>query len=131
MQGQGWRLEGGRYAPWLPDAQGRWASALGVAFGFEGIWLLVSAADGRTVPREGRILRSVAESRAAGLAEGLLVGRSMLLRLLTVRFGSPPPAVEARLGALTDLAALDALADEALISLSLDAFVVALDAALE
>ena len=144
-QGQGWQLEGGRYVPWLPDGRGRWASALGFGLGFEGLLLVVSLADGRAVPREGRILRSLAESRASGLAEGeargltegearglaegLLVGRSMLVRLLGVRFGALPAALEARLLALTNLASVDALADEALSAPSLDAFAVAFERA--
>jgi len=142
-QGQGWQLEGGRYVPWLPDGRGRWASALGFGLGFEGLLLVVSLADGRAVPREGRILRSLAESRASGLtegeargltegearglAEGLLVGRSMLVRLLAVRFGALPAVLEARLLALTNLTSVDALADEALSATSLDAFAVALE----
>ena len=149
-QGQGWRLEGSRYVPWLPDEQGRWASTLGFGLGFEGLLLIVSLADGRPVPREGRILRSLAESRARGLAEGearglaegearglaegearglaegVLVGRAMLLRLLAVRFGALPSELEARLLALVDLASLDALADVALTASSLDAFAAAL-----
>ena len=142
-QGQGWQLEGGRYVPWLPDGRGRWASALGFGLGFEGLLLVVSLADGRAVPREGRILRSMAESRARGLAEGeargltegearglaegLLVGRSMLVRLLAVRFGALPAALEARLLVLADLASVDALADVALTAPSLDAFAAALE----
>ena len=139
VQGQGWRLEGRRYMPWEPDGRGRWASALGFGLGFEGLLLVVSLADGRAVPREGRILRSLAESRAEGearglaegeargLAEGLLVGRSMLVRLLAVRFGALPSALEARLLALTNLASVDALADAALAAPSLDAFAAELE----
>ena len=142
VQGQGWRLEGGRYTPWAPDAHSRWMSALGFGLGFEGLLLAVCDAEGRAVPREGRILRSLAESRARGeaagearglaegeargLAEGLLVGRSMLLHLLARRFGPPSPELEARVARL-DAAILPALTDAALDVLSLAAFVQALE----
>ena len=43
---------------------------LGIAFGFEGIWLVVYDAQGRPVPRLGQILRGMAEQRHEGLLEG-------------------------------------------------------------
>ena len=55
------------------------------------------------------------------------MGRSMLVRLLAVRFGALPPALEARLLALTNLASVDAVADAALAAPSLDAFAAALE----
>jgi len=51
------------------------------------------------------------------------------VRLLSVRFGPPPPALEARLRALTDLATVDALANAVLDAPSLEAFVDRLDSA--
>ena len=131
-RGQGWRLAKGVYVPWGPDRQGRWASALGFGFGFEGLKLVVYGADGRAIPGEGGILRALAEGEVAGeargLAEGLLVGRSMLLHLLARRFGPLPPELEARLS-LLDAAALPAMADAALDAPNIDAFTRTLDAA--
>jgi len=118
-RGQGWRLSGGVYAPWGPDRRGRWASALG--FGFEGLKLVVYGADGRPIPGEGGILRALAAGEARGLAEGLLVGRSMLLHLLARRFGPLPPELQARL-ALLDAAAPPAMAEAALDASSIEAF---------
>ena len=109
-------------------------SASGLGQGFEGVLLAVCDAVGRAVPDEGRILRSLAESRASGeaegeargLAEGLLVGRSTLLHLLAHRFGSTPPELEARVARL-DATILLALTDAAIDISSLAAFVQALD----
>ena len=129
--GRGWRLEGGVYAPWLPDEQGRWISALGPGFGFEGIWLVVYTADGQPVPGPGRILRSVAAAEARGLAageaRGLVAGQlRALTRVLARRFGPLSPELEARLAALTDPAAVESLTDLAMDVSDLAAFVEAL-----
>ncbi len=59
-QVQGWRLEGGVYVPWRPEADGRWRSReIGVAIGFEGVRVVVHTGDGRRLPREGEVLRTV------------------------------------------------------------------------
>ena len=141
-QVQGWRLAGGLYTSWLPDVRGRWASALGFGFGFEGLKLVVYGADGRAIPGEGGILRALAEGEAAGearglaegeargLAEGLLVGRSMLLRLLRRRFGPLPPELEARI-ALLAAATMPAMVEAALDAASIEAFSSTLDSALQ
>ena len=122
----GTRLAGGLHAPWGPDWRGRWASALGVGFGFEGLKLVVYGADGRPIPGEGGILRALAEGETRGLEEGLLVGRSMLLHLLGRRFGPLSPELEARI-ALLDAAALPEMADAVLDASSIEAFTRTLD----
>ena len=76
-QARGWRLVGTRYVPWLPDTPGRWRSVLGIAFGFEGIWLVVYDAQGRPVPRLGQILRGMDQQRHEGLLEGETIGRTV------------------------------------------------------
>ena len=134
-QGRGWRLAGGAYVPWGRDAAGRWASDLGIAIGFEGVRVIVYDADGREMPDEDHVQGALDEAEARGLVageergmeQGLLVGTAMLIRLLSVRFGPPPPAVEARLRALTDLATVDVLANAVLDAPSLAAFVDVLD----
>ena len=75
-RGRGWRLEAGSYVPWEPDAAGRWVSALGFAIGYEGAWAVVYGVDGRRIPPEGRILRSLARERGAGRAAGLVEGEA-------------------------------------------------------
>lgn len=123
-RGRGWRLEGGEYVPWERDAAGRWVSSLGFAIGYEGAWAVVYRADGRGIPPEGRILRSLAESEARGRAEGeVAMARALLLRLLARRFGTVPEAVAVRLAAQVDVAVLEALADAALDVPTLDAFI--------
>ena len=132
-QGRGWRLAGGAYVPWGRDAAGRWASDIGFAVGFEGVRVIVYDAAGREMPDEDHVQGALDEAEARGLAageeQGLLVGTAMLIRLLSVRFGPPPPALEARLRALTDLAAVEALANAVLDAPSLAAFVDVLDSA--
>ena len=132
-QGRGWRLAGGAYVPWGRGAAGRWASDIGFAIGFEGVRVIVYDASGREMPDEDHVQGALDEAEARGLAageeQGLLVGTAMLIRLLSVRFGPPPPALEARLRALTDLTAVDALANAVLDAPSLDAFVGALERA--
>ena len=128
-QGRGWWLAGGAYLPWERDAAGRWASDLGIAIGFEGVRVIVYDADGREMPDEDHVQGALDEAEARGEERGLLVGTAMLVRLLSVRFGPPPPALEARLRALTDLATVDALANAVLDAPSLEAFVDRLDSA--
>lgn len=85
------------------------------------------------MPDEDHVQEALDEAEARGIAageeRGLLVGTAMLIRLLSVRFGSPPPTLEARLRALTDLATVDALANAALDAPSLEAVVDVLDRA--
>ena len=51
-----WRLEGGVYRPWSPDADGRWHSRqLALAIGLEGAWATVYTRDGQRVLREGEV----------------------------------------------------------------------------
>ena len=57
------------------------------------------------------------------MKQGLLVGTAMLIRLLSVRFGPSPLALESRLRALTDPATVDVLANVALDAPSMEAFV--------
>lgn len=130
-QGQGWRLAGGVYVPWEPDEAGRWVSGqIGVAIGFSGIWAMVYDPRGRPVPREGEVLRDLAESRAKGLERGRAEGaRALLLRVLVGRFGPLPAAVTTRLGAISDPEQLGALADAALAAPDLGRFAAALEAA--
>ena len=130
-QGRGWRLAGRAYAPWAPDAQGRWASALGISLGFEGLWLVVYGADERPIPREGQILRSLAEREALGEVRGEALGRlegqrAMLRRLLARRFGGATP-LDARLEAVADAETLERLADAVLDAPDLPAFATALE----
>jgi len=47
---QGWRLVEGKPRPWLPDAEGRFHSALGVAFQAEGMRLRVLDRQMRPIP---------------------------------------------------------------------------------
>lgn len=48
--------------------------------------------------------------------------RTLLLRILTTRFGPPSPSLAARISALDDLAHLEAATDAALQASSLQAF---------
>lgn len=53
-----WRLIGGVYRPWSPDADGRWHSAtIAAALGLEGARAAVYARDGRRLLREGEVER--------------------------------------------------------------------------
>lgn len=122
-QGLGWRLADGTYAPWEPDAAGRWVSGqIEVAVGFSGVWAVVYGPDGRPIPREGEVLRELAESRAAG-------ERALLLRVLASRFGPLPAAVVAALEGIGDPERLGALADAAITAPDLERFVAALESA--
>jgi len=140
-QGRGWRLVGGTYVPWERGPAGRWASDLGIGIGFEGVRVIVYDAGGREMPDEDHVQGALDDAEARGLAageargmvageeRGLLVGTAMLIRLLSVRFGPPPPALESRLRALTDLATVDALANAVLDAPSLAAFIDVFDRA--
>ena len=60
--------------------------------------------------------KSWLEGWAEGWAEGFAAGRqeearNMLVRFGTPRFGPPPPAIVARLASMTDIDALESLAD--------------------
>jgi hypothetical protein len=118
-RGRGWRLEAGRYVPWQPDAAGRWVSRLGFAIGYEGAWAIVDGVDGQRIPREGRILRGLAEREAQGR---VVMARTMVQRLLARRFHAVPAAMVARLERIEDQALLEDLADVALDVPDLDAF---------
>ena len=49
-----WRLEGGVYRPWEPDARGRWRSGqIAVAIGLEGMLVTVYTREGERQPHEG------------------------------------------------------------------------------
>ena len=144
-QGRGWRLSGGAYAPWEPDARGRWASGLGFSIGYDGPWAMVWGPDERLVPREGQVLRlldkrraeGVEQGRAAGLEEGRVQGveqgrvagaRALLLRVLSSRFGPLPAIAVARVAALDSIAALEPATEAALHAADLHAFLTLLDA---
>ncbi len=60
-----WRLTGGLYQPWMPDADGRWTSQeIGVAFALEGTLATVYADDSRRMLREGEVEQERARMRA-------------------------------------------------------------------
>jgi hypothetical protein len=62
------RLDRGRWAPWPPNAQGRWESAaLGVSFAFDGLYLRVYDAAGALMPlpQEARDLLAEKERQLA------------------------------------------------------------------
>ncbi len=63
-RGRAWRLDGGVYRPWEPDAAGRWQSRqIPVAFGLEGALATVYTHDGRRMLREGEIEVELARAR--------------------------------------------------------------------
>ena len=109
--GRGWRLEGGRYVPWLPDDQGRWHSrSIGLAFGVEDGLAAVYAADGHRLLREREIWSTMQAQREEGVAAGAIrAKRAWLRRLVQLRFGDAP-ALEARIDT-DDEPALDAMLD--------------------
>jgi hypothetical protein len=60
--GVGWRLVDGEYRPWRREIDGRWLSqTLPLAFGLEGAWVAVYAADGHRFLREGEVERTLRE----------------------------------------------------------------------
>ena len=122
-QGRGWRLASGVYAPWEPDARGRWASDLGFSIGYDGPWAMVWGPDERQVPREGQVLHLLDE----GVEQGRAAMRALLLRVLTSRLGPPPPAVADRIAAIGSLAELEAAAEAALQATDLRSFLSLLD----
>ena len=107
--GRGWRLAGGVYRPWTPDAQGRWQSArLPVAFGSEGGLAAVFGRAGRQL-REGEIGAALHEQFTQGQLEG---ARETVRRIVRLRFGAAP-ALEQRI-ASADAAELERLLHEVL-----------------
>ena len=63
-QGQGWRLQGGVYVPWLPEATGGWQSReLGAGVGFEGLHVVVYDQTGQRQLREGEVAQELARQR--------------------------------------------------------------------
>ena len=69
--GRGWRLEGGVYVPWQPDAQGRWPSAeFPMAFAIEEEMVTVFGPGDQRQFREGEITRALRQ-RDAELARRL------------------------------------------------------------
>lgn len=125
-QSRGWRLTDGVHTPWERDARGRWVSALGFAVGYDGPWAMVLGRDGRLIPREGQVLRLLDTSRAEGRIEG---ARTMLLRVLTTRFGSPSAHLTERVEALGGLASLEAATEAALHASDVGAFIALLESA--
>ena len=108
--GRGWRLAGGAYAPWLPDAAGRWRSArIGVAIGVEGGLAAVYRPDGRRQLREGEVGPALEASRAEGR---MAAKREMARRLVRARFGVAP-ALERRIDDASE-AEIDAVLDRVL-----------------
>lgn len=122
-QGRGWRLASGVYAPWEPDARGRWASDLGFSIGYDGPWAMVWGPDERQVPREGQVLRLLDE----GVEQGRAAMRALLLRVLASRLGPLPPAVADRIAAIGSLAEMEAAAEVALQATDLRMFLSLLD----
>jgi Uma2 family endonuclease len=65
----------GIYVPWLPEADGRWHSRLGIAFGVEGVLLRVYDPEGNVVPNNedmdtiAEAQQALLEARALELAE--------------------------------------------------------------
>ena len=76
---QAWRLQEGREELWLPDAEGRYHSALGVAFAPEGLFL--RAYDPAGVPLRLDHEIGALERRSADLEQEIAVLRAELDRL--------------------------------------------------
>ena len=96
-QVMGWRLEGGVYVPWRPDANRRWQSqVIPAAVAFEGVRVVVYAGDGRRQLREGEVTRTVnaLEDRLAQQDAELARRDAELaaLRRLLEERGSEPPS---------------------------------------
>jgi hypothetical protein len=84
-QGRGWRLVDGVYQPWARDGEGRWQSqAIAAAFGVAGTQVSVYHRDGQRMPREGEVVRALAE-RDARLAENDAKLAEMAVELARLR----------------------------------------------
>ena len=75
-----------------------------------------------SVYKQQGIEEGIEQGIEQGIEEGMILGeRRTLLKLLTLRFGPLPTAVQAKVAAISDLDKLDALAELVLTAPTLDA----------